>query len=46
MSTMRVVQVTQFGGPEVLVASTMLDPIAGPGQVVVDSVADVLSVDT
>ncbi|NUP81916.1 MAG: zinc-binding dehydrogenase [Nonomuraea sp.] len=32
---MRVVQVTRFGGPEVLVAETVPDPVAGPGQVVV-----------
>jgi NADPH2:quinone reductase len=33
---MRVVQVTRFGGPEVLVTSEEPDPVAGPGQVVVD----------
>lgn len=44
---MRVVQATQFGGPEVLVASETPDPVAGPGQVVVDvSVADTLFLDT
>ena len=44
---MRVVQATRFGGPEVLVTSEAPDPVAGPGQVVVDvSVAPVLFVDT
>lgn len=44
---MRVVQATQFGGPEVLVAGEAPDPVAGPGQVVVDvSVADTLFLDT
>lgn len=44
---MRVVQVTRFGGPEVLVTSEAPDPVAGPGQVVVDvSVAPVLFVET
>ena len=38
---------TQFGGPEVLTTSTAPDPVAGPGQVVVDAaVADTLFVDT
>ncbi|MGH8930416.1 MAG: zinc-binding dehydrogenase [Egibacteraceae bacterium] len=44
---MRVVQVADFGGPEVLVASDAPDPVAGPGQVVIDvSVVDVLFLDT
>jgi len=44
---MRVVQVTRFGGPEVLVVGEAPDPAAGPGQVVVDvAVADVLFVET
>ena len=43
---MRVIQVTRFGGPEVLVEARVPDPVAGPGQVVVDvSVADVLFLD-
>ncbi|MGW2217685.1 zinc-binding dehydrogenase [Nonomuraea sp. NPDC001684] len=32
---MRVVQVTRFGGPEVLETRTVPDPVAGPGEVVV-----------
>ena len=44
---MRVIQVTRFGGPEVLVMSEVSDPIAGPNQVVIDvSVADTLFVET
>lgn len=44
---MRVVLVTAFGGPEVLVLTTVPDTDAGPDQVVVDvAVAGVLSVDT
>ena len=44
---MRQVLATQFGGPEVLATSTTPDPVAGPGQVVVDAaVADTLFVDT
>ena len=44
---MRIVQVTEFGGPEVLVLSEAPEPVAGPGQVVVDvSVAPVLFLDT
>jgi NADPH2:quinone reductase len=44
---MRAVQVTRFGGPEVLVPSQVPDPVAGPGQVVVEvSAADVLFVET
>ncbi|MER7015352.1 zinc-binding dehydrogenase [Saccharopolyspora sp. NPDC000359] len=33
---MRVVEVVRFGGPEVLVPGSAPDPVAGPGQVVVD----------
>jgi NADPH:quinone reductase len=44
---MRQVVATQFGGPEVLATTTTSDPVAGPGQVVVDAeVADTLFVDT
>ncbi len=44
---MRVIQVTRFGGPEVLTPSEAPDPVAGPGQVVIDvSVAPVLTLDT
>ncbi|MEV6860033.1 zinc-binding dehydrogenase [Streptosporangium subroseum] len=43
---MRIVQVTEFGGPEVLVAGQAADPVAGSGQVVVGvSVADILSIE-
>ncbi len=42
----QVVQVTRFGGPEVLAAISMPDPVPGPGEVVIDvSVADVLFLD-
>jgi NADPH2:quinone reductase len=42
----RVVEVAAFGGPEVLEVKTVADPVAGPGQVVVEvAVAGVLSVD-
>ncbi len=44
---MRVIQAEPFGGPEVLVASEAPDPVAGPGQVVVEvSAAEVLFLDT
>jgi NADPH2:quinone reductase len=44
---MLVVEVSRFGGPEVLAARQAPDPVAGPGQVVVrTSAADVLFVDT
>ncbi|GAB3968304.1 zinc-binding dehydrogenase [Actinoallomurus acanthiterrae] len=44
---MRVVQVTRFGGPEVLVPGQAPDPVAGPGQVVVEvAVAGVTFVET
>ncbi|SEG38441.1 NADPH:quinone reductase [Nonomuraea solani] len=43
---MNVVEVTKYGGPEVLVAGTAPDPVAGVGQVVIGvSVADVMSID-
>lgn len=44
---MRAVEVTRFGGPEVLALRELPDPVAGPGQVVIDVAAvDVLFVDT
>jgi NADPH:quinone reductase len=44
---MRQVVATQFGGPDVLTTSTAPDPVAGPGEAVVDvAVADTLFVDT
>jgi NADPH:quinone reductase len=44
---MLVVEVSRFGGPEVLAARQAPDPVAGPGQVVVrTTAADVLFVDT
>lgn len=44
---MRVVHVTRFGEPEVLVASEAPDLVAGPGQAIVGvSVADVMFLDT
>ncbi len=44
---MRAVEVAQFGGPEVLTARELPDPVPGPGQVVVaTSASDVLFVDT
>ena len=44
---MLVVQVSRFGGPEVLAPRQAPDPVAGPGQVVVrTSASDVLFVDT
>ncbi|WP_224365909.1 zinc-binding dehydrogenase [Hyalangium versicolor] len=44
---MRVIQVSQFGGPEVLVPTEAPDPVAGAGQAVVGvSVADILFVET
>jgi NADPH2:quinone reductase len=43
---MRVVQVVRFGGPEVLVPAEAADPVAAPGEVVVEvSAADVLFLD-
>ncbi|MBF6164889.1 zinc-binding dehydrogenase [Streptomyces gardneri] len=44
---MRVVQAVEFGGPEVLVVRELPDPVAGPGEVVVDvAAADVMFLDT
>src|SRR5919201_139241 len=44
---MRVIETTEFGGPDVLKTADAPDPVAGPGQVVVDvSVADTLFLDT
>ncbi|MGJ6965944.1 zinc-binding dehydrogenase [Streptosporangium sp. G11] len=44
---MRVVKVTSFGDPEVLVPGEAPEPVAGPGQVVVDvSVAGITFVET
>lgn len=44
---MRAVTVRKFGGPEVLVVEEALDPVAGPGQVVVElAAADVIYLDT
>jgi NADPH:quinone reductase len=44
---MRTVQVTQFGGPEVLRLANAPDPEAGPGDLLVDvEVAEVLFLDT
>jgi NADPH:quinone reductase len=44
---MRIVEVTRFGGPEVMVIRNVPEPVAGPGEVVVDvEVADVLWVET
>ncbi|MFI7450569.1 zinc-binding dehydrogenase [Nonomuraea sp. NPDC049714] len=43
---MRVVEATEFGGPQVLVAREAPDPVAGAGQVVIEvAVADVLFLD-
>ncbi|MGR8009836.1 zinc-binding dehydrogenase [Streptomyces hypolithicus] len=44
---MRAIQVTEFGGPEVLVATELPDPVAGPGEVVVQvSATDTIYVET
>ncbi|GAA4187992.1 zinc-binding dehydrogenase [Streptosporangium oxazolinicum] len=44
---MRIVQVTAFGGPEVLVVDRAPEPVAGAGQVVIGvSVVDVLFLET
>lgn len=44
---MRAVEVTRFGGPEVLAVRELPDPVAGPGQALIDvAAADVLFVDT
>ncbi|WP_280268299.1 zinc-binding dehydrogenase [Nocardia wallacei] len=43
---MRVVQAKSFGGPEVLVPGEAPDPVAGPGEVVIDvAAADVMFLD-
>lgn len=43
---MRVVQVMRFGGPEVMATVETPDPVAGPGEVVIDvSVAPILTLD-
>jgi NADPH:quinone reductase-like Zn-dependent oxidoreductase len=36
---MRAIEVTRFGGPEVLVPTDLLDPMPGPAQVVVEVAA-------
>jgi NADPH2:quinone reductase len=47
VSAMRVIEVTRFGGPEVLTPSSAPVPVAGPGEVVIDvTAADVLFLDT
>lgn len=47
MSDIRVIQVTRFGGPEVLVPAEAPEPVAGIGQVVVEiSVAGITFVET
>ncbi|WP_330232299.1 zinc-binding dehydrogenase [Nocardia sp. NBC_00508] len=44
---MRAVQASAFGGPEVLAVRELPDPVAGPGEVVVDvAAADVMFLDT
>lgn len=44
---MRAIEVTAFGGPEVLVPTTVADPVAGPGEVVVQvTFADIIFLDT
>ncbi|MCX4824053.1 zinc-binding dehydrogenase [Streptomyces sp. NBC_01142] len=44
---MRVAQVTEFGGPEVLVTVEVPDPVAGPGEAVVEvSTVDTIFVET
>jgi NADPH2:quinone reductase len=44
---MREVRVERFGGPEVLVATEAPDPVAGPGQAVLEvAAADVLFIET
>jgi NADPH2:quinone reductase len=44
---MRAINVREFGGPEVLKAEEVPDPVAGPGQVVVGvAAADVIYLDT
>jgi NADPH:quinone reductase len=44
---MRVIEVSRFGGPEVLVPADVEDPVAGPGQVLIEvAAAEVLFLDT
>ncbi|MDJ0466331.1 zinc-binding dehydrogenase [Streptomyces sp. H27-C3] len=44
---MRAIQVTEFGGPEVLVETELPDPVAGPGEVVVGvAVVDTIFLET
>jgi NADPH:quinone reductase-like Zn-dependent oxidoreductase len=44
---MHVIEVSRFGGPEVLTPRRAPDPVAGPGQVVIRTAAvDVLFIDT
>src|SRR5260221_221014 len=44
---MRVIEVAQFGGPEVLVLKETAEPLPGPGEVIVDvAVADTLWLET
>ncbi|MFC7309419.1 zinc-binding dehydrogenase [Streptomyces monticola] len=44
---MRVAQVTKFGGPEVLVTAEAQEPVAGPGEVVIDvAYVDTIFVET
>jgi NADPH:quinone reductase len=46
VSSMRVIEVTGFGGPDVLTPATAPAPAAGPGEVVIDvAAADVLFLD-
>jgi NADPH:quinone reductase len=46
MTMMHAIEVTRFGGPEVLAPATMPAPAAGPGEVVIDvAAADVLFLD-
>ncbi len=43
---MQAIHVAQFGGPEVLVPAAVADPVAGPGQAIIDvTAADVLVLD-
>lgn len=47
MTAMRVIEVTRFGGPEVLTSAAAPAPRAGPGEVVIDvAAADVIFLDT
>ncbi|GAA1696997.1 zinc-binding dehydrogenase [Fodinicola feengrottensis] len=44
---MRAIQVTEFGGPEVLVSTDVPEPVPGPGEAVVQvSYADIIFLDT